>query len=125
MVAQTHCMKKKQRKLNHVVTSYGDCTSDKFNCNYYSVYGGGKWLMLHRLEFWEVCSVFRCRVFLKQEKSIIYVSSCRPILCCLCRVCESRNSPCSVRRGLPVICCLEANFCVLFRKAHQNSRGSK
>lgn len=63
--------------------SCGDCTSDKLNCNSHSVCSGGKWLlMLYRLEFWEVCFVFFCRVFLKQEKSIIYVFSYRGRLSC-------------------------------------------
>lgn len=75
-----YCVKKP--KLNHVM-SCGDCTSDKLNCNSHSVCSGGKWLLtLYRLEFWEVCFVFFCRVFLKQEKSIIYVSSYRGRVSC-------------------------------------------
>lgn len=30
-----------------------------------------------------------------------------------------------VQQGLPVICCLKANFCVPFRKVCQNSREDK
>lgn len=30
-----------------------------------------------------------------------------------------------VQQGLPIICCLKANFCVPFRKVHQNSRENK
>lgn len=44
MVAQALTLHEKN-KLNHVVTSYGDCTSDKLNCNCYRVCDGGKWLM--------------------------------------------------------------------------------
>ena len=59
----------KKPKLNHVVTSYGDCTSDKFNCDCHGACGGDQWLVFHGLEFWEVCCVF-----LKKRASFMSLS---------------------------------------------------
>lgn len=120
-----HLQLHEETELNHVVTSYGDCTSNKLNCNCYRVcvVGVSGWCCIG----WSFgkCVLFSFVGFSLNEKSALFMSLPIELSCCLRRVCESRNSPCLAIQGLPVICCLEANFCVPFRRVHQNSRGDK
>lgn len=61
--------KKNNIKLNHVVTSYGDCTCNRVNGDCWGACGWGGWLMLHRLEIWEV--LFSCVGFSLNEKTAL------------------------------------------------------